>query len=107
MGAGEGELRFFLAANQSFKVPTMPGTTPLNSFTKGKNETHRSPKSPVDAPFRKVSWSGMKKAPEHMAPSSSSLKNQKLEERKHGSGTPEAWRPLHGSTHPAQVMFSP
>lgn len=33
-------------------------------------------------PFRKVSWSGMKNAPEHMAPNSRSLKNQKLERKK-------------------------
>lgn len=33
-------------------------------------------------PFRKVSWSGMKKAPEHMAARSRSLKNQKLERKR-------------------------
>ena len=53
-----------------------------NNFTKWVKTQQIDTPNPPFVPFRKVSWSGMKKAPEHMAPNSRSLKNQKLEEKK-------------------------
>lgn len=51
-------------------------------YNHSQDSTEQRAEQNKDIPLRKVSWSGMKKAPEHIAARSISLMNQNLDERK-------------------------
>lgn len=70
----------FLNKPQENRCSQVSQVTRISSQNTDKAQCLCAP-DPQSIPLRKVSWSGMKKAPEHMAPSSRSLKNQKLERR--------------------------